>query len=345
MKILYRVLFSFIVMISSLVASSDILISAQDAIKLIGKPNVVFVTGDNEDIFKTGHIKGSVEMYAHHLHHSDKAGHMACSPLFMCPDEAAKYIGSKGIGNDTLVIAYDNFRGPNATGVYAFFRSFGHEKIKILNGGRSAVMKLDPEQKIYDAIKAKLQEAQKNKAPKEQIDALKEKLQTQAKKLLVVMNDGEKIAPKKYVIDPKKIDYDFIAGKDEVLKAVKDILKNGKNSPYIIIDARAFGEIMGDRKLDNVARGGHIPGAKFIEWKNITDFKDELSFEDKAKMQALFDKYGVTKDKKIYAYCHVGAGRSSHIITALKLLGYENAKVYTGSWDEWGNDMNLPIKR
>jgi len=345
MRIFYRLLFSLIVAISYSYAGSDILISAKDAVKLIGKPNVVFVTGDSESVFKTGHIKGSVDMYAHHLHHSDKTGHLACSPLFMCPKEAEKYIGSKGIGNNTLVIAYDNFRGPNATGVYAFFRSFGHEKIKILNGGRAAIMKIDPQQKIYDAIKSKLQQARKNKASKQEIDSLQAKLKAQEKKRLVVMGEGEKVVPKKYVIDPKKIDYDFIAGKDEILKAVKDILKNGKKSQYVIIDARAFNEIMGDRKMDNVARGGHIPGSKFIEWKKITDFKDELSFEDKAKMQALFDKYGVTKDKKVYAYCHVGAGRSSHIITALKILGYKDAKVYTGSWDEWGNDMNLPIRR
>jgi hypothetical protein len=70
----------------------------------------------------------------------------------MCKEEAEHYIGSKGIDNDTLVIAYDDFKGPNATGVYAFFKSFGHEKVKILNGGRAAMMAADPEQKIYDGI-------------------------------------------------------------------------------------------------------------------------------------------------------------------------------------------------
>ncbi len=102
--------------------AGDILISAKEAVKLIGKPNVMFVSGDSEDIFKTGHIKGSVEMYAHHLHHSTQTGYMHCAPLFMCPSEATEYISQKGISNDTLVIAYDNFRGPNATGVYAFLK-------------------------------------------------------------------------------------------------------------------------------------------------------------------------------------------------------------------------------
>lgn len=322
--------------------SSDVLISAEDASKLIGKENVMFVTGDDEDIFKTGHIKGSVEMYAHHLHHSSITGKMECAPLFMCKEEAEKYIGEKGIDNDTLIIAYDDFKGPNATGVYAFFKSFGHEKIKILNGGRAAMMAADPEQKVYDAIKAQIKEA---KDDKDKVTKLNADLKAQEAKLLVQKGEGEAVKPKTYTINLAKVNYNYIAGKAELLKAVEDILAKGETSQYAIVDARGFEEIMGERKMDNVARGGHMPGAKFIEWKNVTDFEKKLSFQELDKMQKVFEKNGITKDKTVYAYCHVGAGRSSHIITALELLGYKNVKVYTGSWDEWANDMNLPIRR
>ncbi len=338
-----RVLVVSAMMLNWLYASQkDILISADEAVKLIGKEKVMFVTGDDEDIFKTGHIKGSVEMYAHHLHHSTITGKMECAPLFMCKEEAEIYIGSKGIDNETLVIAYDDFKGPNATGVYAFFKSFGHEKIKILNGGRAAMMAVDPEQKIYDAIKENIKSAKENK---ELLAKLNTELKAQEKKLLVQRGEGEKISPKKYTIDLNKVNYDYIAGKDEMLKAVEDILAKGQKSNYAIIDSRGFEEIMGERKLDNAARGGHMPGAKFIEWKNVTDFEKKLSFQELGKIQKVFEQNGITKDKTIYAYCHVGAGRSSHIITALELLGYQNVKVYTGSWDEWANDMNLPIRR
>ena len=338
-----RVLVISAMMLNWLHASQkDILISADEAVKLMGKEKVMFVTGDDEDIFKTGHIRGSVEMYAHHLHHSTITGKMECAPLFMCKEEAETYIGSKGIDNETLVIAYDDFKGPNATGVYAFFKSFGHEKIKILNGGRAAMMAIDPEQKIYDAIKENIKSAKENK---ELLAKLNIELKVQEKKLLVQRGEGEKISPKKYTIDLNKVNYDYIASKDELLKAVEDILAKGQKSNYAIIDSRGFEEIMGERKLDNAARGGHMPGAKFIEWKNVTDFEKKLSFQELGKIQKVFEQNGITKDKTIYAYCHVGAGRSSHIITALELLGYQNVKVYTGSWDEWANDMNLPIRR
>jgi len=336
------ILFGSLIVSTLSATSSDILISAEDAMKLIGREKVVFVMGDDEDIYATGHIKGSVEMYAHHLHHSSTTGQMECAPLFMCKEEAEHYIGSKGIANDTLVIAYDDFKGPNATGVYAYFKSYGHEKVKILNGGRAAMMAADPEQKIYDALKAQIKAAKEDKTL---VETLTLQLKEQEKKLIVQKGVEVKGVPKQYSIDLSKVNYTYIAGKEELLKAVEDLVQKGQKSSYAIIDARGFEEIMGERKMDNVARGGHIPGATFIEWKNVTDMDKKLSFKELEKMQALFAQNGITKDKTIYAYCHVGAGRSSHIITALELLGYPNVKVYTGSWDEWANDMNLPIRR
>ncbi len=350
-------------------------ISPQEAYKLIGKPGVMFVSGDSETAFENGHIRGSVNMYAHHLHHSDIMGRMHCAPLFQCPKEAEHYIGAHGIDNDTTVIAYDNWRGPNATGVLAFFRSYGHKKVYVLDGGLDAIKALDPNQKKYDELKAqsrKLKKAYKKakkagdkekykelkaeyKKIKKQMKALEPKLIVQRGIKKVDLGHGHyaylppekeaKITPKHFKIDPKKIDLSWVAGKDEVYAAVKDRLQKGDKSEYVIIDTRSMIEIIGERKMDNVARGGHIPTAKFIEWKNITDFKNKRSFRDLKELEKMFKRYGVTKDKKIYAYCQVGTGRGSDIITALKLLGYPHAKVYSGSWDEWGNDMNLPIRR
>lgn len=336
------------------------LISAQEAVKLLGKKNVVFVSGDSHDTYEsTGHIDGSVEMYAHHLHHADITGNMHCAPLFMCPDEAEKYIASKGISNDTLVIAYDNFRGPNATGVWAYFKSFGHDKVKILNGGMDAIKAIDPYQIEYNGYKKQNKKYKKlakkakkagdvaaQKVAKEKANEYKAKMKALTPNLIIQKGKEKHTSHKgTYTIDMKKINWDLIASKEDVKKASDDILKHGKASKYRVIDSRGMAEIIGERKLDNVARGGHVPGATFMEWKNITDFERKLSFRKLNELQKAFDKYGIKKDQNIYAYCHVGAGRSTEIIVALRMLGYKNAKVYTGSWDEWGNDMNLPINK
>lgn len=348
-------------------ANKDILIAADEAVKLIGNPKVMFVSGDNEDVYKLGHIKGSVEMYAHHLHHSEIDGEMHCAPLYRCIDDAEAFIGKKGISNDMMVIVYDDFKGPNATGAYSFFKSYGHANVKVLNGGRAAIMAVDPAQKEYDTLKKELTAAKKDaKTAKENLkaatDATKAELtaaaakadanakaidakMTEVEKRLLVVKGDEEVKAKKYKIDPKKIDMSAIAEKNEVKHAMEDILKNGKNSKYVIIDSRGIAEIIGERKMDNVARGGHIPGSTFIEWNQISDADNKLSFKSADQIQEVYSRYGITPDKTIYAYCQVGAGRGSEHITALQLLGYKNVKVFTGSWDVWGNDMNLPIKR
>lgn len=289
---------------SSFAANDQIAISAEEAKALIGKPNVVFVMGDTEDVYANAHPDGSVVMDAHHLHHSDLTGHMHCAPLYMCPDEAAKFIGSKGIDNNTTVIAFDDYKGPNASGVWHYFKTYGHEKVYMLNGGMQ---------------------------------------QLKAIGVPMVKGAQPKVAPKTYTIDESKIDLSMVVGKDEVLMASNDIVEKGDKSKFVIIDTRRMVEITGSTKLDNVARGGHVPGAEFIEWTHFSDKDKKLSYKSPEDMQKTLDKYGVTKDKTIYTYCHVGAGRSSYIATVLKKLGYKDVKVYTGSWDEWGNDFNLPI--
>ncbi|DAB29927.1 MAG TPA: sulfurtransferase [Sulfurimonas sp. UBA12504] len=378
-KMLKTLVFAATLTLTPLMASDgyvnkDVLISAEDAIKLIGKKDVVFVSGDSDDVYKLGHIKGSVEMYAHHLHHSDITGDMHCEPLYRCIDDAEAYIGSKGIDNNTLVIAYDDFKGPNATGVYSFFTSYGHKNVKVLNGGRSAIMAIDPAQIKYDGLKDKIKEIKdgtktaKNKlkdakkgtitlsdAEKAEFEAVMKNASDDEKKIkaemdnlekdLLVVKGDETTEPKTFKIDKDKIDLSMIAGKEELKHAMEDILKSGKNSKYVIIDSRGMAEIVGERKMDNVARGGHIPGAIFMEWNKISDLENRKSFKSAKELEEVYAKYGITKDKTIYAYCMVGAGRGSEHITALQLLGYKNIKVFTGSWDVWGNDMNLPLKR
>ncbi|MCY4252624.1 MAG: sulfurtransferase, partial [Thaumarchaeota archaeon] len=39
-----------------------------------------------------------------------------------------------------------------------------------------------------------------------------------------------------------------------------------------------------------------------------------------------------------------GAYRASHALRAPKVLGYDDVRVYLGSWGEWGNRPELPVE-
>jgi thiosulfate/3-mercaptopyruvate sulfurtransferase len=51
----------------------------------------------------------------------------------------AEYVGSLGISNDDFIVAYDHMGGALAAArVWFMFRAFGHAKVAVLDGGRTA---------------------------------------------------------------------------------------------------------------------------------------------------------------------------------------------------------------
>lgn len=102
-----------------------------------------------------------------------------------------------------------------------------------------------------------------------------------------------------------------------------------------IIDARSKEEY--DGMVIRAARSGHIPDAINIDWNlnlsNDGTIKDQI---------ALSELYKFPKDAEIVTYCQ-GAYRAANSFLVLKKLGFENVKVYLGSWGEWGNKTELPV--
>jgi len=114
-------------------------------------------------------------------------------------------------------------------------------------------------------------------------------------------------------------------------------------SDTVILDVRSPGEHTGDDKREN-KRGGHIPGAANIEWLDLTVRPPERSGlllppdEIARKLEAV----GVTPDKQVFTHCQAGI-RAAHAYFVLKLMGYDRAANYDGSWAEWGNVDDTPI--
>lgn len=111
----------------------------------------------------------------------------------------------------------------------------------------------------------------------------------------------------------------------------------------VILDVRSAGENTGDDKRAN-QRGGHVPGAAHIEWLDLTVRPPERSGlllppDDIAKK---LKAVGVTPDKYVITHCQAGI-RAAHALFVLKLMGYDRAANYDGSWAEWGNTPDTPI--
>ena len=102
-----------------------------------------------------------------------------------------------------------------------------------------------------------------------------------------------------------------------------------------IIDARSEGEYSG--VTIRAAKGGHVPNSVNIDWsKNINE---DGTFKNNEELSKIYD---YPKESEIITYCQ-GAYRAANTFLALKKLGFENVKVYLGSWGEWGNKPELPV--
>lgn len=125
-----------------------------------------------------------------------------------------------------------------------------------------------------------------------------------------------------------------IGAVDESLRVTGDwVLEQLGEDPYEmpaiqLVDARSGGEY----------GGGHIPSARSVDWtRNL----DGGFLRPEAELDALYD--GLVTEKSTVTYC-VSGWRGSFAWLTLTALGYEDVRLYDGSWNEWGSG-GFPVER
>jgi len=88
------------------------------------------VDTDVDAAYQRGHIPGAVLVSDNYQKDLDTG-----SVHILPPDKFAVMMESLGIGDDTLVVTYDNDRSLYGARLWWALRYYGHEKVKVLNGG------------------------------------------------------------------------------------------------------------------------------------------------------------------------------------------------------------------
>lgn len=89
-------------------------------------------------------------------------------------------------------------------------------------------------------------------------------------------------------------------------------------------------------------RPGRVPGSCNVSAATLFDPKTK-AFLPLAEAEAKFKAQGITRDKRVVAYC--GGGISATVdLFLLHQLGYDNLTLYDGSMGEWAKDEALPIE-
>ena len=89
-------------------------------------------------------------------------------------------------------------------------------------------------------------------------------------------------------------------------------------------------------------RPGRIPGSVNVPAATLID-PETKTFLPLAEAEQKFAAAGVTKDKRVVAYCGGGISATMDLLQ-LHRLGYDNLTLYDASMGEWAKDETLPIE-
>ncbi len=109
-----------------------------------------------------------------------------------------------------------------------------------------------------------------------------------------------------------------------------DQVAMAKKQNIAVVDTREKREYKGWTPYGE-SRGGHVPGAKHLYYRDLVDKKGMLKGED--AISEMLKRRGITKTTQIAAYC-TGGIRSAWMVVVLRQYGY-NAYNYAGSMWQW----------
>ncbi|KEG25999.1 hypothetical protein EN20_05715, partial [Mycobacterium tuberculosis] len=112
-------------------ARCDVLVSADWAESNLHAPKVVFVEVDEDtSAYDRDHIAGAIKLdWRTDLQDPVKRD-------FVDAQQFSKLLSERGIANEDTVILYGGNNNWFAAYAYWYFKLYGHEKVKLLDGGR-----------------------------------------------------------------------------------------------------------------------------------------------------------------------------------------------------------------
>lgn len=132
---------------------------------------------------------------------------------------------------------------------------------------------------------------------------------------------------------------------DAVARAGEVIAKNELLGPsgLQVVDARSPARFAGSEPEPRPGvEPGHMPGARNLPISAL--YREDGHFRSREELARAFERAGVDPARPFVATCGSGITANS-LIFAAHLLGGSGARLYDGSWSEWGADPATPKVR
>jgi len=138
---------------------------------------------------------------------------------------------------------------------------------------------------------------------------------------------------------PRKARFEAVERPGEVVSLRQ--VRSGLGVP--LVDARGRGRFEGTEAdpRPGVA-AGHIPGARNLPFTDL--YNPDGTLKPPHELRRLFIGAGADPDKPFVASCGSGVTANS-LIFAARQLGNRDARLYDGSWSEWGADPSTPKEK
>jgi thiosulfate/3-mercaptopyruvate sulfurtransferase len=138
---------------------------------------------------------------------------------------------------------------------------------------------------------------------------------------------------------PRTANFDAVERPGEIV--TKRNVASGLGVPLVDARGRTRFEGSEDDPRPGVA-AGHIPGAGNLPYSEL--YNPDGTFKSREEIRRLFVAAKADPDKPFVATCGSGVTANS-LIFAARLLGNRDARLYDGSWSEWGSDPNTPKEK
>ncbi len=214
------------------------------------------------------------------------------------PEHIAKTFGRAGISQDDRIVIYDDNKGMYAARMWWMLTYMGHTQVYILEQDFSA----------WKQAGFPVTDEQPVMVPK----------------TFEARPQPQMVADVEYVRQ--------VSGRlsDKSASAIHDVDEANAYAPKtVLIDSRAHSRYLGlEETMDSKA--GHIPGAVNFFWQDVLTETGTLKSQEQLEEHFA----GLDRDAEIIVYCGSGVSACPNVV-ALKQIGYENVKLYPGSWSDW----------
>ncbi len=223
------------------------------------------------------------------------------------PEQIARTFGRAGMSQDDRIVIYDDNKGMYAARLWWMLTYMGHTQVYILEQDFSAWKQAG----------------------------------------FPVTDEQPIVVPKTFEARPQP---DMLVGVEYVREVSERLSRKGSSDSFatadsanasasktVLIDSRAHSRYLGlEETMD--PKAGHIPGAVNFFWQDVLTEAGSLKSAEQLKEHFA----GLDRDAEIIVYCGSGVSACPNVV-ALKQIGYENVKLYSGSWSDWISYEEHPI--